>query len=616
MWLLLTLACASSELPLPLYDLGGEFFDAPWPSFERLGPLGGPSLRGFPNSDTYPLLTEYVELADQVLDGAPTTAPIYFRFDGALDTSALPSAAGSMETDASVFLLDIDPRSPTWGQRVPITWDFQEERTEYQPTNLLAIAPLAGATLRPGTEYAAVVTTTVAARHPRFEDAWRGSTEEQAHWDDLQVALFSTGVPVETVAVATVFTTGHPTREMEDLSWQIREHLGGQVLDQTLVLSDENQFFQRWEGRVFLPIWQRGERPYASEGGGFEQDEDGHFILQAWERVAFSLSLPQRGEEPPDGYPLVISAHGTGGDHQSCCETSELLSPAAIAAQANMAVFSVSQPLHGDRGTPDTIIDLHTFNFLNPESGRSSFRQGALDLVYLAEVLSAGPVEFEVDGRTVKIDTSKMTFLGHSQGGITGAIALPYIGDHINGAVLSGAGGGLSLSLVYRKQGGLDLEELVSSTLNFDSDEVLDPLHPVAGMVQTLTEVTDSLNYAPDWFANEGGLPTRPVPVLMFEGLLDEHTPPITTEALSAAGRVPVLDPPARWPENHQILGLDPQPVPAEKDLVGYDGNPVTGGLMQYADQNHFAIFNIREAADLYQAFLVSAVEGEPVIGD
>jgi hypothetical protein len=36
-------------------------------------------------------------------------------------------------------------------------------------------------------------------------------------------------------------------------------------------------------------------------------------------------------------------------------------------------------------------------------------------------------------------------------------MALPYIGDLLRGAVLSGAGGGLSLTLVYRQQGGLDI---------------------------------------------------------------------------------------------------------------------------------------------------------------
>ena len=288
---------------------------------------------------------------------------------------------------------------------------------------------------------------------------------------------------------------------------------------------------------------------------------------------------------------------------------------AARAAQAGAVMIGFSQPLHGDRATENTNPEFHTFNYFNPESARANFRQGALDIVYLAKVLSGRQHSFELDGDTLLTNPDMTLFMGHSQGGITGAIALPFLTrDHFKGAVLSGAGGGLALSMVYRKQGGLDIEGLITGALEFQSDEVLDEMHPVAAMVQTAGEVTDSHNYSPYWHLRRG-TGGGPIPILMFEGLLDEHTPPITSEALAASGGVPLLQPTSAVSDAARVLGLDDQPTPALGNLTGWDDAPLTAGMAQYPDQNHFAIHNDPDAADLYRDFLASVINGSPEIG-
>jgi hypothetical protein len=43
-----------------------------------------------------PLLADYAAFAEEVLSGASPVAPIFFRFDGAIDLERLPDPAGSL----------------------------------------------------------------------------------------------------------------------------------------------------------------------------------------------------------------------------------------------------------------------------------------------------------------------------------------------------------------------------------------------------------------------------------------------------------------------------------------------------------------------------------------
>ena len=79
-----------------------------------LGTYPSEALSGFPR---------YVEsLRDTLgeLDGFGITSPVYFPVDGDVDPASLPDDGDSLLPEASVFLLDADPASPTAFQRVPI----------------------------------------------------------------------------------------------------------------------------------------------------------------------------------------------------------------------------------------------------------------------------------------------------------------------------------------------------------------------------------------------------------------------------------------------------------------------------------------------------------------
>jgi len=609
---LLLMACVETG-PAAMNDLDGEFFDAPFPNDLRRTPSGGLDMSGFPGRDDQPLIEQYTTIMEQSLDGAGTTAPITFRFKDPLDTSELPKPLGTLYPSSAVFLLDVDPDSPDFGTRIPVEWDFQEEKTTFQPENLLTLAPLPGIPLRPGTTYAAGVTTKIAGAHEAFPAVFEEGHADHALYADLQAALFEDGTPVEDVAIATVFTTQDPVEETAVIARHIQADLGIQDLGQELVLIDAGNYFARFEGELSLPVWQHGERPYASEGGAFIVN-DGVPEIYAWERVRFTLTVPLDQDMPAGGWPVVLYAHGTGGDWASCCSDPSRQSQAARAGEAGLAMLGFSQPLHGDRKTSDTNEELHTFNYFNPDAARANFRQGALDIVYLAHVLAGQSHAFTFEGEGIATDPDQVLFMGHSQGGITGAIALPFIGEDIRGAVLSGAGGGLSLSMVYRKQGGLDIEMLITEVLEFSPDEDLDPLHPVAGLLQTLAENTDSANYAPYWFKRRTWFTGPPVPVLMFEGMEDLHTPPITSEALAAAAGVPVMEPSVSVNDANRVLGIGTAVAPASWNVETREGGVTTAGLAQYDDQDHFAIHDLAAAQRLYRDFLESTVAGQPTI--
>ncbi len=607
----------STEGPAPMNNLNGQFFDSPFPSDYRTLGNGAPDYSGFPNPSGQALLTNYINFTRE-LSGAGTVSPIFFRFDAAVNTALLPTGEMSLRLDTTAMIIDVDPLSPNRGQRVPIQWEWQEVSTSHQSSNLLAIAPLFGTPLRANTKYAAIISTDLAQSDLRTAAAWHQGHENYWHMLDTKETLQEVGVPLESVAIITQFTTQDPVAEMADLAWWAREIAPTPSISQTLEYTGQASEFYRFEGTVDVPLLQQGEKPYSSTGGGFVWEGVGLPEVKEWETISFTLSIPRTEEGMPiSGWPVAIYSHGTGGDHESCCSVNSKLAPARVLAERGIAVFGISQPLHDDRGTTSTDESLHSFNFLNPESARSNFRQGAVDIIYQASLLASQRHVFSTDHGEpeVALDPDSIAFIGHSQGGLTGAIAAPFIGDIVDGFVLSGAGGGMSITLTQRKD-VVDIEQMVKDLLVFSEFEELTELHPISGLVQVLTEVTDPMNYAAYWFTQEDWFTPAPVNLLLTEGLNDEQTPFRTSEALSASGGLPILEPVVNASEAHELLGIASQTLPAENNRVAWNGESVTVGLAQYPDDDHFAIFDNSGAADLYGNFLQSAIADEPVLGE
>lgn len=614
----LLLACADGGRgPRPVLD-GDGFFGAPFPSDLRTVD-GHPDMTGFPGRDEYELVELYSSDIE-TLDGFGTNAPVWIPFDGALDTAALPDPATSATLDSPILLVDVDPDSPRRGQLVPWTWAWTEDETSFQPAHLLTVQPLWGAPLHPARTYAVVVRTDIARPARGFSEVWQAEHPDAAHYDGLEEVLFQLGVELEDVAAATVFTTQDPLDTVRRAVDHLQVQLSTPPLDQALTWVWDGGQYDAYEGQVWIPTWQHGEPPFTSEGGGFAFDQAGVPVLAGWQQVLFRISIPEDQDMPPGGWPVVLFGHGTGGDQADFANEGMPLEPAAVLARSGLAGISISLPLHGDRGT-GADPSLLSFNYFNPTAARGNFQQAVLDAVFLSLVLTRQESRFtlveegEADREAV-FDPTRVAYLGHSHGGIVGAMAAPWLGETLRGVVLSGAGGGLALSVVYRKQGGLDVQALIASTFDLDADETVTPDHPLIGMVQTLGEAVDPINYAPYWSARQPWWHTSPVPVLMTTGLLDEHTPSITSQVLAGAGGLPILDPVSQSQDINELSGLVGQAVPCADNVTAWDGSVVSGGLAEFPEDDHFPIYNNGDAASLYATFLQTAVTDDAPLID
>src|SRR5206468_2061389 len=83
----------------------------------------------------------------------------YLRFTGDLDPASLPSSpAATLDAHASVQIVDVDPASPSRGQRQIAQTHWQKDDGVYWLKDTLAVGPALGTPLRPKTRYAIVVT--------------------------------------------------------------------------------------------------------------------------------------------------------------------------------------------------------------------------------------------------------------------------------------------------------------------------------------------------------------------------------------------------------------------------------------------------------------------------
>jgi hypothetical protein len=601
------IGCAPVERPAAHYDPTGDaLFDAPWPTDDRVG-ADGLDLSGFPGDGTVALLERYLEAA-RALPGWGPSSPVYVPLTGLPDPAWLPDPIGSISPDSPILLLDLDAQAPDDGAPIPVQWELLPVGV-FVPSPTLAVAPLWGFPLAPGHRHALVVTTEIVEPN----EAFAARLAEDPSLADLRDALDRRGRRARDVAVATVFTPRDPLAELDVLVDATRA-LPAPQLDVAMVELGGAPTFRTLEISVEAPLWMHGSKPFAVSGGGFRFDEAGDPIVAEWETLRLAVSVPLDAPMPASGYPVVLYGHGTGGDYDGFASGSSAFRPAAVFAANGIVGIGFDQPLHGTRGTANTNVELHSFNYLNPESARAGFRQGGLDLVWLLRALTEAPVEIALpEGGVLRLDPDAVAYMGHSHGGLTGALALPWIAQDLRGAVLSGAGGGLAISIVKRKD-PLDIAALVGEVLGLGPDEALTPLHPVPGLVQLLAEETDPVNYAPAWLAEDRGLAPTTTHILLTSGRFDAQTDHETAEALAIAGRLTQVRPSWNTPYGFGLRGLTPVAGPARDTITGFDGVTRTAGFSQWEDGDHFVLFEDGDARDMYGRFLRGAFDGAPEI--
>jgi len=597
------------DAPRPIVH-GDTFFDAPFSDDRRLRE-GRPDLSDFPHVAELDIISDYAAEASK-LDGFGTQSPIYVRFDRPLDTGLLPEPAASRQVGSNLLLVDIDPDSPERGRRFPVTWDFQEDATRWQPDNLLAVAPVWGRPLRAATTYALVFGRGAVSPPEGFADVWTPGHPDHPVYEPLHELLFEWRVDTEDIGYAVIFTTQDPTADIARIVHRTRNAMDAPSLPAEVEPWYAGDGYLGYTGKLRVPWWQHGEAPYTFNGGAFLFEDDGWPVLSHMDEATFGLAVP-REDMPEDGWPLVVFIHGTGSSWASFFDgtANDIASPLA---QAGIASISISLPFHGDRSVGNGGEALMSFNVLNPTAGRTNMRQAATEAVWLTDMFIRAPQSTVGREREIRFDPDRVAYMGHSHGAVMGSIALPYFHPDLKGVVLSGAGGGLSLSAVGRDAGDVDIQALLEQAVGLDPGEELDTHHPVIGLLQLLGETTDPLNFAPYWHHTEPSWTATPRSVLMFEGDSDVYTPPDAIEALAGAARMPVLDELVRATGALALPTVKVEDSPASLNSEAWDGSSVTAGLLQYEDAGHFVIFQDTGARDAYVHFLDTALSDVPEI--
>ncbi|MEM9074360.1 MAG: hypothetical protein AAGE52_38050 [Myxococcota bacterium] len=621
------LACGGSDPsmgePVALFSLprGGEpFFDLPWPNdLRRNGEFI--DVREFRNPRSVPLLEEYSAAMSERLTGYSVSAPGYLRFGVSIDESTIPATeSATMEPDASVFIMQISGAGA--GARHPAVVHYWDPETVYWAGHTLAVRPVHGLPLLAETTYAIVVTTdvkTADGRDLRRSDDFEAVADPAASSDGMIDAartiyepaftvLANAGVARERVLNMAVFTTQDPVSELlAARDWLSRQPIPEPVADRwRWVRDDDEEGYTLVHGAYPSPTFQSGEIPYLDGGGEFTVDTTGAPVVHGSFDARFSITVPF-GEMPENGWPIVLYAHGTGGNFESS------LTVASTLANLGIATMGVDQIHHGERNPTTDGPEALSFNFINPFAFRDNARQSALDVVQQARFIANNPISDRViaSDPPVRFDPEQLYFMGHSQGGLNGPIYLA-IDDSAKAAVLSGAGGHLAIALVEKTE-PLNIPDLVRLILRLSGpegeSEHLVFEHPVFALLQTWTDVADPTNYMHLIFdqPREGFAPKS---VLQTEGLTDAFTPPAAIEALALAGRIPLLEPELQPISSMSLVGINTQSVPAVGNIAS---GQATAGLLQF-NGGHFVAFD-NDALTTIGGFFASAVsDGVPSI--
>jgi hypothetical protein len=581
--LLVFAACSSDSGTTALFaQNGSDFYELPFPNDLRRHDDGSLDLSKYPVPTA--LVQQYRDDAEK-LDGFSLNGGIYLRFSDAIDEASLPDEAASMMPGASVYLINV-----ATGERVPVIAHFRTDKTGTIGPNRLAVRPVPGFGLDEGTQYALVITnrvkdTTGAAVQATSE--FQSTLAKSPWYAGLRTWLDQPGDDErKDVISAAVFTTEHAT----NIALAIRNGVFGTAAPTAAGITPgtTTPAYAIYTGTYTAPNFQTGDVPYNTTGGEIQVGSDGAAIVQHMEPMRFALTLPTT-PMPANGYPICIYAHGTGGDYKSFIDDG---TGGRLAAQG-IATISTDQVLHGPRnpgGNPEVAF----FNFINPYAGRDNALQGAADAwsqmrLALGMTLSNGAVKF---------DPANVFFFGHSQGGLTGP---PFIAFEptLKGAVLSGTGAILYLSLLY-KTSPVSFPELISPILR---DDPLDEDTPSLALAQMWIDRADGANYA-KLMVRHPPANNPPKNIFQTEGFTDTYAPNPSIEAFATAlGGDIVQTANAKALDGLTLRGRTIVAPPLMNNLSG-----VTAVLGQYNQQpgsdGHFVVFDIPAAETQSAQFL------------
>ena len=555
------------------------------------------------------------EITDHIHGFSPAQT-VYVTFSAPIDVSGFPK--GYIPADnSSVVMVDVS-KGHHYGEKVPMLWKFQEDKTRFWPAHTLAVKPVWGIVLHEDETYALYITKALHDQsgnalsvNPWFSRCLQGKAACPARFvnalQPLHNYLADKGIAADDLVVGTVFTITNPRAELLAIRDYIDSSPAPVVTD--ITRSNSTDYYVRYEGHYKAPYFLHGKPPYKNTGGGFEFDTKGRPVVDHMETMRFALTIPKGVNS--SNLPIAVIMHGTGGDYHTFLRSGPY-NEAKLLSQDGIACIGIDEPLHGTRVDPPLSsdeVDLYSFNVFNPTAGRTVQRQSIADEISILRMIRAG----NLDTRDFKFNKNKVLFWGHSQGGISGAMLFG-VEDRFVGGVLSGAGAGLTNALLDRKisVGGTDLDakQAISIIFNIPQD-MIDQFHPILTIAQQVIDVSDPNSYTPYYFAtwHQDG---HPRDIFMTQGMKDIDSPPSVAETMIAGAGLPVVAPPCEVSPGMKLSGITGTQPPIKANIQGH----YTAAAMQFCDYGHFAAFESATAACTYQHFMKGLASGQTPVVD
>lgn len=535
-------------------DLGLEqgFFSAPFPGEHRRHDDGTVDLTGYPNPRNNDYARQLIALAE-ARDGFALTGASYFSLTGEIDPATLPTMRESVGADASAFLVSVDDGA--LARRIPVAVSFQRDAGMYGARHLLAIRPVQGFVLRPDALYVAVLTRSIRDLRghpiepsPTVTQLLEGQSPSALSAGALDAfrraidALRAQGVSLSAIAGLTAFRTGNPTRVME----RFREHaltLPALTPSERFARTDVFDTFCVYQSAFSMPVYQRGEPPYASAGGEWTVDARGVPAVQRMERARVVVSVPRRAM-PAAGYPVVLFSRTGGGGDRPLIDRGVRASnggpaiapgtgPALEFARAGWAGISPDGPHGGTRNASGGDEQLLVFNFGNLAAMRDNLRQSALELVLTARALPSLRIDTrDCPGAAAesRFDTSQLALMGHSMGASIAPLAVAFE-PGFRALLLSGAGASWTENVIF-KQRPLAVRPLADVLVGYaGTGRTLRADDPLLNLLQWAGEPADAQVF--NRYVIDEAPSMQPRHVLMMQGIVDHYILPSIANAAS-----------------------------------------------------------------------------------
>jgi hypothetical protein len=553
---LLAGACSSPGALVSMDFRRPLLFDAPWPSDDLLLDDGHVDVSKLPNPDDIDLMRQAYALLAADARGFAATGAAYFRVEKAVDPASLPDLAGSLRDDASVQLVCVDRGSPDFGRRMPARVGWLDDGGPFAGPRLLAVLPLQGVPLRPGTRYAAVVLRAVRdvdgralGQAPAVAELAGGGAPAgmgpavAAEYRDALVALGERGVPRDDVAALAVFTTDRPTETLA----RARDAVVAGTVPAPTPFTRREVFdgYCVYDARITLPVFQAGRPPYTQAGGRWVLDENSRPVVQRMEESRLVVTVP-RATTPAGGWPTVVFVRTGGGGDRPLVDRGvrgtdgKVLvpgtGPAQELARAGWAGVQIDGPLGGIRNPDGADEQFSVFNVQNADALRDNLRQQAVELALLAHVvptLRLDASDCAGASASVTLDGTRLAIMGHSMGAWIAPMVLA-VEPAYRAAILSGAGGSWIENVMY-KQKPIEVRPIAEVLLSYTTEHrSLVDLDPALTFVQWAAEPSDPQLYGRA-VIDEPRSGAAPRHVLMIQGIVDHYILPNIANATSLA---------------------------------------------------------------------------------